>query len=166
MPHRRRKSRHRILAFCWVLGLLCGAVVSLSAESSLVPLMHSAACRPVSITSLLCVTILPFLISALAVASSWTALIFPLCFCKAFSFAFVSLGVFQAYGSAGWIVRYLLLFSDCAAVPFLYGFWLRCLSGRHTLCLFDTALMLGICILLGSMDYRIISPYLARLIYI
>lgn len=165
LPHRHRKSCHFLLAFCWILGLFCGMLVYLAAEASLVPLMRSAVLCTVSITGLLYATILPFLISAFAIAFSWPALILPICFCKALFFSFVSLGVLQAFGSAGWVVRYLLLFSDCVAMPFLYGFWLRHLPDKRSVTLMESALMLGIYILLGSVDYRIISPFLARLIY-
>ena len=61
-----RKYSFLFLAFCWIAGLLSGASVYLAAGDSLNSLMRSAVMRPVSIVSLLCVTMFPFLISAFA----------------------------------------------------------------------------------------------------
>lgn len=127
-------------------------------------MMRGAASGSVSIAGLLGITTLPFLISAFAVSFSMAWLIFPVCFCKAFAFSFVSLGVLQAFGSAGWLVRLLLLFSDCAGMPLLYGFWLRHLPGGRPVGVWETAFLLAACVLLGSVDYRIISPFLAGLL--
>lgn len=166
LPHWWRKSCRCFLAFFWVTGLACGILVHLTAGSLLVPLMRSAACAPVSIFGLLCVSVLPFLLSAFVVFLSKPVLLLPICFGKAFLFSFVSLGIYQAFGSAGWIFRWLLLFNDCACVPLLYWFWLRYLSGDRPLYCWEAALILSLEMLIGSVNYNIISPFLARLIEI
>lgn len=163
-PFQSRKACRFILAFFWISGLICGFLVYLSAETSLVPLMHSILSETVSIVSLLCVTALPFLLSIFMVFFSKPWLILPICFCKAFLFSFVSIGILQLYGSAGWLIRFLLLFSDCVTVPFLYWFWLRCLTRTDLFFGCTSAFLLALGFLIGSMDYRIISPVLARLI--
>lgn len=117
-----------------------------------------------SIASLLMITLFPFLISAFAVSFSMAWVLFPVCFCKAFAFSFVSMGVAQAFGYAGWLVRLLLLFSDCAGMPVLYGFWLRHLPGGRPADAWETVFLLAAFLLLGSVDYHIVSPFLAGLL--
>ena len=51
------------------------------------------------------------------------------CFFKAFSLGYCISGVCILYGSAGWLVRLLLLFSSTVSAPVLYWFWLRHISG-------------------------------------
>lgn len=160
-----RKYSFLFLAFCWTAGLLSGAAVYLSAEKSLDSLMRGALGRPVSIVSLLCVTILPFLLSAFAVYISKPWLLLPVSFGDAFVLCFVSLGVMQCGGSAGWLVRWLLMFSASLAAPLLYLYWLRHVTGRRRFSSLEAACVLCLYALIGSIDYRLISPMLVRLIY-
>lgn len=163
-PHWWRKGCRFFLACSWLSGLACGILVYLSAGGLLVSLMRSTVYVPVSIVGLLCVTTLPFLFSALAVFLSKPGLLLPICFGKAFLLAFVSIGIFQAFGSAGWLLRWLLLFGDCASVPVLYWFWLRYLPGTRPLCGWEAFSMLSLGVLIGSVNYSVISPFLVRLI--
>ncbi|MGM9548844.1 MAG: hypothetical protein ACI3V5_03265 [Faecousia sp.] len=160
-----RKCCFLILAFCWIAGLLSGAYVFRSAGSSLDSLMRGALFRPVSIAGLLCVTIFPFLFSAFAVYISEPRLLLLVCFGEAFVFSFVSLGLTQCGGSAGWLIRWLLSFSTSLTAPLLYLYWLRHLTGRKRFCSLEAAGMLCMCALIGSVDFRLISPFLAGLIH-
>ena len=164
LPHRLRKEARFALAFCWVSGLICGIWVFLTADTSLFFMMRSIPTGALSIVSLLCVTALPFLLSIFMVSISRPFLILPLCFCKALLFSFVSLGIIQVFGSAGWLFQHLLLFSDCAAVPILYLYWLRNMSGANLTFSWETVFFLALGCLSGSVDYRIIMPLLAHLI--
>ena len=164
LPYKLRKGYRFVLAFFWIVGLLCGITVYISAEDSLFPVMRSISFHAVSIVSLLCVNLFPFLLSAFAVSSSKTVLMLLICFSKAFLFSFVSLGISQTYGSAGWLIRSMLLFSDCLTTPMLYWFWLRHLPENRPYVGWETFGMSALGILIGSVDYRIISPFLASLI--
>lgn len=114
-----------------------------------------------SIVSLLFMTVLPFLFSALAVLIS-PFMLYPVCFGKAFAFAFAAVGISQAFGNGGWLVRLLALFSSCLLLPLLYFLWLRLLHGRLSRC--GLALILALAVLVCSVDHRIIAPVLASLI--
>ena len=159
-----RKGCRFFLACFWLSGILCGVLAFLSAGRTLVSLMRSTLLVPVSIVGMLCVTILPFLLSAFAVSLSKPVFLLPICFGKAFLFAFVSIGILQAFGSAGWMFRWILLFSDCVCVPLLYWFWLRHISGVRSLYGGEAALMCALGLLIGSVNFSIISPFLAGLI--
>ena len=78
---------------------------------------------------------------------------------------FVSLGVMRCGGSAGWLVRWLLVFSASLASPLMYLYWLRHLTGRRRFDGLEAACVLCLCALIGSVDFRLVSPLLARLIH-
>ena len=105
MPAWWRKYCFLFLAFCWIAGLLSGASACLAAGDSLNSLMRGAAARPVSIVSLLGVTMFPFLLSAFAVYISEPWLLLIVSFGDAFVLSFVSLGVVQCSGC--------LLYTSC-----------------------------------------------------
>lgn len=121
--------------------------------------------RPVSIVSLLGVTMFPFLLSAFAVYISEPWLLLIVSFGDAFVLSFVSLGVMRCGGSAGWLVRWLLVFSASLASPLMYLYWLRHLTGRRRFDGLEAACVLCLCALIGSVDFRLVSPLLARLIH-
>ena len=95
MPAWWRKYCFLFLAFCWIAGLLSGASACLAAGDSLNSLMRGAAARPVSIVSLLGVTMFPFLLSAFAVYISEPWLLLIVSFGDAFVLSFVPLGVMR-----------------------------------------------------------------------
>lgn len=161
----QRKFGKAILAFSWSLGIVCGIWGYVSAGNALYPLMRNSPCGTMSIVGLLGISVLPFLFSAFAVSISFPFLLYPICFCKAFLFSFVSFGVIHSYEGAGWLIRWLLLFSDTVGVPLLYCFWLRHLPGFQKPSLSENVLFLILFLVLGWIDYRIISPFLACLIF-
>ncbi len=162
--HCRRKALHHLLAFSFCLGLAGGSLTFLSAGESLFPLMRSVLYAPVSIVGILCVSVFPILISAYAVFLSNFAFLLPLCFTRAFLFSFVSLGITQAFASAGWLMQSLLLFSDWTSLPVLYWYWLRNLSPDRRFHWGETVFACSLSGLLGSIHFGIISPFLVRLI--
>lgn len=163
LPQSSRKRSRLILAFCWFSGLCCGMAVYDAADASVLPLMRSFLWEEVSIVTLLWVNLLPFLFSAIAVFLSAPALVLPVCFCRAVLLGFVSLGILQSFGAAGWFLLWLLMFSRCACVPVLYLYWLCCLErARPSASL--TALFGAVCTALCCVEYCIISPFAACLI--
>lgn len=162
--HCRRKDLHRLLAFCFCLGLAGGSFTFLLAGKTLLPLMRSALYAPVSIVGILCVSVFPILISAYAVFLSNFLLLLSLSFARAFLFSFVSLGISQAFASAGWLMQGLLLFGGWTSLPVLYWYWLRNLSPGRRFHWGETALAFTLSGLLGSIHFGIISPFLVRLI--
>ncbi len=163
--HSRRKMTSLLLAFCWCSGLFCGIFAFLNWGIENISWMRSAPYGAVSIVSLVEITLIPFLISALAVCFSMAWVIYPVCFCKAVLLSFVSMGVMQAFADAGWLMRWLLLFSDLLGAPLLYGFWLRHLPGKPVATVWETGLCLAAITLLGSVEMRIVSPFLASLLF-
>ena len=149
-----------LLSICWLVGLSCGIFLFLYAGTPVISLMRRAPVGSVSIVSLFCIGLLPFLFTACAVFVSELRLLFLICFCKAFLFSFAFTGISVAFFSAGWLICILLLFTDGIGCIVLYSIWVRLLSGRRTYwfvgLLFTVA---ATCV-----SYKIITPFLAGLI--
>jgi hypothetical protein len=118
-------------------------------------------CQP-SIFGLLICLCLPFLFSAFAVYISAPGLLFLIAFVKAAASGFFFTAVHTAFGSCGWLVRYLLFFTDVFGSVLLYHYWLRHISGIRCCSpwVLGQYLLPGICIILA--DYGYISPLLQR----
>ena len=164
LPFLSRRGPRMVLALSWFLGLLMGAVVSAAASESLVPLMRAAAAGCVSIDRLLTAILLPFLLSALAVYLQEPWLLLLIAFGKAFLVSFLGFGLMAAYGSAGWLLRWLLMFGDCCSLPLLFWYWLRHISGLRKFTIAGTAPVLLVAVAIGSFDYCIVSPFLTAVI--
>lgn len=163
----RKVSLHRLpcglaLAFCWCLGFAFGVFLFLSTGTPGVSMMRRMVSGSVSIVSLIGLGLLPFLFTAYAVILSQLRLLFLICFCKAGMFAFVSMGISAAFSSAGWMMRGLLLFFDSVCCILLYFVWYRILNGRKAGWFW--IILAGL--LAGSIEFYIISPFLAGLIEI
>ena len=155
----RRNANMVILAACFLAGFVLGIRMSHGAELS-VSLMRSALYGTVSIVGLLAVLLLPFLFSALAVYFSKSQLLYGIAFLKAFLFAFIATAVSSVFGNAGWLARFLILFSDSLNLPLLWLYWLRHIPGKRAYQAAD-AMVLACCIcLVGIADYILIMPLL------
>lgn len=159
-----QRSCKLFLLLCWILGLLLGMISAAGAGDSFFLMMRGADNLTVSIPGLLLVTALPFLFTAFAVFFSQPWLLLLLAFMKAFSFGFCAFGIMAVYGTASWLVGFLLMFTDACTMPLLMWLWLRhCdLSGqrfsRDVVVCFAAALVLGI------IDICLISPFSAMLL--
>lgn len=166
MPRFFRKDSVAFLAFLWIAGLISGTVTSFSADTSFLPLMRSALYSPVSIVCLLSAMLLPLLFSAFAVYISSAWLLIPVVFFKGFSYAYFGFGILTSFGSAGWLIHLLLIFSDTWILPVLWMYWLRApVNGRSGL-LTDTVPAVSAALLIGSLDISVISPLLAQILSI
>ena len=159
-----RKKRQLLLAFSWILGLGAGALAFRYAGDILVSLMPLAVHSQLSIVSLLLSISLPFLLSAFAVFISCPGLWLVVGFGKAFAYSYLVCGVLACFGSAGWLIRWLLLFTDSCSAALLYGYAARFVPGLQV---FSPAGLLGcltVVALLVGIDYVYFSPLLQALL--
>lgn len=155
------KCSTAILAFSWTMGLAVGlcAIVSGCCDA----IFYQAADITPTFFSIISVLLLPIMIAVLAVFIGQCWLIFPMAFLKAVAFAYVGWSVVITFGSAGWLIRLLLLFSDCASMPLLWWFWNKALvSDFDALVPASVAAVLTI-LGIGIVDYGVISPFLVSL---
>lgn len=153
-----------ILTSVWIAGLILGAFVSFVAVNALRDLFPVVLSANKSMVSVLLPTILPFLLSALAVYFSIPWLLSLICGLKAFCFGFCGLGLCIVYGQCSWLLQLLFMFTDLCTLPILLFYWLRYFMGgnrpsRFTNICFGSALFV-IC----SIDRCIISPFAMRLL--
>lgn len=164
LPTGRCKVSVTFLASSFFLGLCAGSWFSIQAGILIFPTMRTAASCGVSIPGLLSANLLPLLFSAFAVYISQIWLLVPIAFWKAFQFSYVGMGVMAAFGSAGWLIRLLMMFSDILMLGVLWWYWLRALSGRRGCALVVSLVPFSAAVLIASLDYSVISPFLADMI--
>ena len=153
-----------MLAICWILGLLLGAIYGYRADPSYIHLMRMASSSRTSIVGLILVLYFPLLLSAFAVYSGRPQWLLPICFLKTFIFASCGSSLLTVFGSATWLVRMLLQFTDVCTLPFLLWFCLRNITGYNANTRFDFLVCLVAMTILGTLDFCVISPFLASLI--
>jgi hypothetical protein len=152
-----------ILAFCWCAGLLLGCFCAWQTGNVHSSLMRGAAERSVSIVGL-AVVCLPFLLTVFTVLFRTPWLIYPLCFGKGFGFAFVAALCAGGFGSGGWLLRVLLLFTDGFSAPLLLFLWLSILRRPNRFEAKGFVISAVGLLVAGSIDYWLVAPFLARLI--
>ena len=150
------------LVFAWSAGLFLGAFVfRFSGFTS--SLMHGLLEDSVSIVSLFSVSFLPFLFSAFAVSIGLPWLLYPICFTKALCFSYVSAAIMAGFHCAGWLVRSLFMFSDLLSAPMLFLYGLRSIVHTGRFHLWEFLVVFCTLLLIGSIDYCFVSPFLAML---
>lgn len=162
VPHLNRRYVRCLLAICWISGLLCGIFMFYNAGPPVASMMRRTLASSVSIVGLLSNLLIPFLFSVYAVSASMPWLIFLICFFEAGVFSFVSAGICVAFGSAGWLVRSMLMLCSGVGASAQYVLWLQLLSGRNTAGV--TILFSFLLAMVYACDYYVISPVLASLI--
>ena len=155
-----RRIHRLILAIFFTFGLLSGVFLFLRADNSFLFLMYRAASCRVSIIGLAATLYLPFLFSAFAVSFRRPSLLRVFAFLKALCFSYIGMGILTAYGSSGWLALPLLMFSDICSLPILWVYWLRQLGPGRAREEFHFLIWLSV---IGSLDYFIISPFMASL---
>lgn len=165
---RFRPSRFMKSGFClalfWCAGLVCGFVAFSGSSIITSDILRLAAAEKPAIWRFLSVLLLPFLFSALAVYLSKPQFLPMIAFFKAFLLMFVSIYVYSGFGTAGWLIRFLLMFSDLISVSLLYCYWSLYVSGKR---LFATRHFVVCCLpvlLLGCFDYYSVMPLLTGLL--
>ena len=160
---RKRFVRRLLLSLLWVVGFAFGGVYSFGSGNSNFFMMRSILLDSVSIVSLIAVSYIPFLFSAFAVSMGLLWLLYPICFLKAFCFGFVSTAVCISFGSAGWLMRLLLMFSDIFSLPLLFLYSLRHISDVSKFSFSEFLIIASVFMLIGSVDYCYVLPLLAML---
>ena len=152
-----------ILAFTWIFGLLLGVYAAAHSGNSF-SLMMRGYDFTVSISGLLLMNALPFLLSALAVYLSQPILLLTVVAFKAFLFGYCCCGLMTVYGDDFWLMQLLLMFSDLALSPLLMWFWVRCLQ-QPGQCSVQAGLIFSVVIIaVTAVDICIVSPLVTLLL--
>jgi hypothetical protein len=151
------------LSAVWIFGLLAGLCSISVSPASVFYVMYSPLNNALTLTGLLLTQTFPLIISCIIYRSEKLFLILPVVFLKAFSFLYCTLGVVIAYADAGWMMRYLILFSDSCVVVLLLWFWIRNFTGREVCFFRDFLICLSTVIVICLVDYFVIYPLFLRL---
>ena len=157
------RNKHILLpAFFWMGGLLVGILQAANAEDSILSLMRTGIFSGVSIVTLCVARLLPVIISALAFCIA-PVLILPIVFYKAASYGYVATCISYAFQNAGWLMRFLVTFSDGCICAVLLWLWIRYMSAfraaHHYAALISGLCVISICIF----DYCVLIPFTVHL---
>ena len=152
-----------LFGLVWIAGLICGNFIANQASDQYLLLMRSAVSCSVSIIGLLAAECFPFLCVFFSVYISRPKLIYFVCFCKACSFSFTGFAILSAFGSAGWLVRFLFQFTSNGALALLCWYALRHLNGNCEKIGTDGVLCGLLVCCLGCIDYCYVSQFLSAL---
>ncbi len=152
------QSKYVISCF-FTFGLLLSFLAASAVGEALLPAMRMVQFSHVSIIGLLSALIIPVFISAFAVYSNESWIIPILAFLKSFTFGYCAFAITAAFGSAGWLVRYLILFSDIHLICILWWFWLRHYPEKGKRILLDTAIAVTTAVFICLLDLLLIEPF-------
>ena len=152
-----------LLLACWACGCWAGILTGSNAGVIYLSLMRGALGCSVSIVGLAFSVFLPFLLSAFAVYWNRPRFLYIISFVKAWSFTFAAYGICQAFGSAGWLVRFLVQFSDICLLCPLCWFLLRHIRSGSQLWRRDLEFCTLAAAAVCSIDYCVVSPFVVAL---
>ena len=156
----RERRYFFLLIACWLIGLLIGYLFSKPFSSAL---MRSAVQQPVSIVGL-CVTVFfPLCFAYFSFLSEKPIVLMIVSFIKAVAFSFSGALVWHYFQSAGWIICFFLMFSDCCFLVVFLILLLRYFSGVSLHLKTDFCISAFIAICIATADYFVISPFLQGL---
>ena len=156
-----RRNRFSVLAFTWVFAIIFGVVISGFNSDFMTSLMHDAVFSRISFLGILSGSVLPLLFSAFVMDSLGDRFLTPLVFICGFFQGFFGWGVMAAFGSPGWLVRPLLLFSNFWMTPLLWFFWVRYLR-TEAVRYFPLFLLTGFGV--SWIDFSFVSPFLTEIL--
>lgn len=154
----RRRRLYCALIFFWLLGSLSGALGRCVLSSKI----QWASGFSFGSRLVCFVPILDVLLSAALIWGLPSQALLGFAFVRSAAFAWVAVGLRLCFGSAGWLLWPMLLFSELFFFPFLFLFWLRLLSeqwGR-----LDLFLCLTVAAMVSLTDYWLVMPFAAFLI--
>lgn len=144
----------------WFFAFLLGLQLSFVRSAGFSSLIGIAVCQPISIIALLCCHYIPLFLAVIAAVRHWAVLVNCICFLKAFSYGFTVLLVYLHFHTAGWLIRFLFLFSDTVVCSLLLCLTIISRRAEHSgayrfFCLYG--------FLTVVFDYIYISPLLRGL---
>lgn len=158
----KSKASVAFLAVCWTLGICLGAYFAALSFDNVSFLMRTVVSNRVSISGMLLAAFFPLTLTAIFILFSLRFFLLLLAFCKAFSFSFCACCILYVYGSSGWLIQQLLLFSDLFLILILLWLWIRLLSSNDSIKK-DLLICSFLSLFVGSVDCFIVSPFLVTL---
>ena len=150
-----------LIIITWISGLLCALLYIKQASFSL---MYPLYVERVSIVGMIVSLIFPIILLYILLNRCYFYLTLPVIFLKSFSYMCCYLCITYSYGTAGWLVRIFLLFSDTVSIVILLHFCYRFAAGNKTGIIRYFKCAFAVLIIVGCLDYYIISPFILMLL--
>lgn len=157
--------RHRVffLAFFWCISSSAGFWIAFSTSDIVVSLMCAVVNCRVSIFGLVMMVFFPLLLSAAAVYFSVPDVLFPVIFVEGVSLGYCLAGMMLTFGSAGWLICFLLTFSESLMLIPQLWLWIQCFSCEKSAVFRSLKFCYLAAIAVCTVDYLYISPFILRL---
>ena len=151
-----------IFALCAVCSAGLGVIFAATVGDIYFLLMRKAASCFVSIVGSAVTVLLPFLVSTFIITHSKLWLAYFGCGIYIFSLSSTCYAICRSFGTAGWLMQLMMQFSDIWLIPVLIWLFVLRLTGKcnRRICI----CCIGFALVIGMIDYCIISPFLANLI--
>ena len=152
------------IVFSLILGLHTGILLCVRSGPTFFSLMHNVASESMSLVGCLSLGLIPLLVCAVCIHLGAGCIIPIVLWAKGLSFGFVSCLAFRAFGSAGWLIHFLLFSLRQIQLIILILFCIRfCCQEevpgfRYIFPYFAASAALCVA------DYLIIAPFLAEII--
>lgn len=148
-----------LLIFSWCIGVFLGTYFVSQMPLNLFSLMRSSfKGERFSIVGFLLVLNLPLVLSVISVALNKSFLMLPVLFIKAFLLSVCWFALYIAFGSAGWLVTFFMLLTEFIASILTLLFLFNYCEERRASFITDYFVMQIFIIIVGFMDYTVISP--------
>ncbi len=120
------------LSVIWILGIFLGLYLSVSLTENSKSLVRTLLESRVSTVGLIANLFLPFIISAIVWKFKIPAIYLLLAFTKAICYGFCLCSIGYVFREAGWLLRWLFLFSDTCSSALLLWYWYRNITFNHS----------------------------------
>lgn len=152
------------VSLCWLLGLLSGYFIATKVSISVLFMMRTSLTERVSIVSVFFATFFPFLLILAVMRYGSALLCLPIVFVKACSFGYCLYTISIAFGSAGWLMRLLYLFSDACCVVVLLLFVFKHPQKRAERYGRELWVCTGVLSAMACIEYFLLSPFAVMLL--
>lgn len=147
-----------ILSLSWLTGIVIGFGLSFILKAQSVPLMTAASDCGISIAGLCFIILTPVLISLISYRLSKLWPIYFWSFVRGVYWGHSIPVMLWSFGTAAWLLHFLLSFSNVITLVPMFCFWLQCIRPEGSIPHKYVRLILIISICVGLIDYFLISP--------
>ena len=163
--NRKRISLLRYtLLFIWCVGLFLGFLFASSAEATIRYMRCASAFRGASIIALFLSQILPLLISIIAIRFRLKSFGYFIILLKSFLLGFFHCITLFIFGSAAWLVKFLLSFSESVNIIILLYLWITKIDYTGRWYFKKSISIIIAAAFVCYIDIRFIAPYSILLI--
>ena len=147
-----------VIVLCWLFGLLLGSYFAFKAADVIRALLISHQPSQIPVLGTVLLILAPYAVTAFLERNRARFLILIIILIKASIYSFCSCAMMIAFEEAGWLAKFLFMFSSSSSCVFLLLFWLegsclRSINKRHLY------IFLLISLFLVIVDYYVISPF-------